>query len=248
MLITVIVNGATGKMGRAACAALAQDERFEVVGQLGRQDDLAAAIAKTKAAVVLDLTRADVVYKNVLTIVNAGARPVVGTSGLTDIQRETLIKHCEVAGLGGLIVPNFSLGVLLMMHFAKKAAQFFPDVEIIEMHHAQKIDAPSATAIKTAHLIAEARKQPLVAAQGNAAYEASRGERFDDIPIHAIRLPGVLAKQSVIFGGLGEQLTVMHESMDRQCFMPGVLLACEKVMSLKTLKYGLEHVIEGLEA
>jgi len=169
---------------------------------------------------------------------------VIGASGLTEEQIACLIKQSETMKLGGLIVPNFSLGVLLMIHFAKQAAHFLDSVEIIEMHHAQKFDAPSGTALKTAKEIALNRKTDKLDKKQTAMQ--ARGQWENDIPIHSLRLPGILAKQSVIFGAHGETLTITHESIDRQCFMPGLLLACEKVMSLNGLKYGLEQVIDGL--
>lgn len=243
MSIAVIVNGAFGKMGVLACQALEKDARFQLVGSVGRADDLAKTIRDTKAAVVVDLTRADVVYDHAKTIIEAGAHPVIGTSGLTKEQIQILSSQCETKGLGGLIVPNFSVAVLLMMQFSKMAAKLMPAVEIVEIHHPEKFDAPSGTAIKTAAMIAEAR-----GSKHTIASSPSRGELHEGVPIHALRLPGLLAKQYVMFGGEGEMLTILHESMDRQCFMPGLLLACERVMGLKSLKYGLEQVIEGLGA
>lgn len=224
--ITVAVNGAFGKMGAMACQAIQDDARFSLVGQLGRNDSLAEFINSKKPQVVIDLTRADVVYKNAMVIIEHNAHPVIGASGLTQEEIATLKDLCDQKSLGGLIVPNFSIAVLLMIHFAKIAARFMSKAEIIEMHHAQKVDAPSGTAIKTAQEISKIIKDTL-------------------IPIHSLRLPGILAKQEVIFGSLGETLTVTHECIDRQSFMPGLLLACEKVLSLKTLQYGLEHVIDG---
>lgn len=240
MPISVIVNGASGKMGALACEALKKDPRFECVAGLSRKDDLAQVIIETKAEVVVDLTRADVVYQNAMTIIEAGAHPVIGTSGLSKEQIQTLTDRCETLELGGLIVPNFSIAVLLMMRFSKMAAKLMPDVEIVEIHHPQKFDAPSGTAVKTAAVIAEARSSKKEVKD----VSSSRGMLVDGIPVHALRLPGVLAKQYVLFGSEGETLTILHESMDRHCFMPGLLLACECVMDFKTLKYGLEHAIE----
>lgn len=238
MSISVIVNGASGKMGALAVEALKKDPRFECLAGLGRQDDLAKVIRETKADVVVDLTRADVVYGNAQTIIEAGARPVIGTSGLSKEQIQQLTGRCETLNLGALIVPNFSIACLLMMRFSQQAAKFMHDVEIIEIHHTKKFDAPSGTAIKTANMIAEVRTHPTVTDEG-----PSRGQYVEGVPIHALRLPGVLAKQTVCFGSEGETLSIVHESMDRHCFMPGLLLACEQVMQLKGLKYGLDQVI-----
>lgn len=239
--ISLIINGASGKMGQLASAALSASPLFKLVGQLGRGDDLTQQIHQTQAAVVLDFTRADVVYENTLTILEAGARPVIGTSGLTASQLQTLQQQCSALKRGALIVPNFSVGVLLLMRFAQMAAQFFPDAEIIERHHPQKFDAPSGTALKTAAVIHAGRqgRAPTVPFREAPA----RGACVEAVPIHAVRLPGVLAKQSVIFGGSGETLTVTHDTLDRSCFVPGILLACEQVMSLQSLMYGLEALI-----
>lgn len=245
MTITVAVNGAYGKMGRLACEALLQDKRFHLIGQLGREDNLSAFLQQKKPQIVVELTRADVVYEHACIIVDHGVHPVIGASGLTDDQIASLTAQCAKTQLGGLIVPNFSLGVLLMIHFAKQAAKFMETVEIIEMHHAQKFDAPSGTALKTAKEIASARKAYTV--DEKQTHMKARGQWEKDIPIHSVRLPGILAKQSIMFGASGETLTITHETIDRQSFMPGLLLACEKVTQLTELKYGLEQVIRELQ-
>lgn len=222
----VIVNGATGKMGALASETLEKHPEFELVATLSRQDDLRAIIASTAAEIVVDLTRADAVYKNSLAIVESGAHPVIGTSGLTDMQIQSLTEYCEREKLGGIIVPNFSIGAILMMRFAAEAASYLSQVEIIEMHHQQKFDAPSGTAIKTAEMITKAR-----------------GEKHQNIPIHSLRLSGILARQQVIFGNTGETLTIEHNSIDRACFMPGLVLCCQRVRDLKTLYYGLDQLL-----
>ncbi len=242
----VIVNGAQGKMGRLACEILRGHADFELVAELGRQDDLARCIIETQADIVVDLTRADVAFQNALVIINSGASPVIGTSGLLAEQIDDLKKQCDTLNRGGLIVPNFSIGAVLMMHFSAIAARYFADVEIIEAHHPQKVDAPSGTAIKTADLIAGARlhkKQPDACRE---ILPGARGALSQSIPIHAVRLSGVLAEQSVIFGQPGETLTVLHRTSDRVSFMPGLVLACQRVTSLKTLCYGLEYVLDDL--
>lgn len=243
MLTRVIVNGAMGKMGALACATLAKHPEFELVAQLTRQDDLAKIIIETKAQVVVELTRADCVYENTLTIINQGARPVVGASGLMASQIETISDLCLANQLGGIIAPNFSIAAVLMMTFAAKAAEYFSEVEIIEMHHQQKLDAPSGTALKTAELIAAARKNEKNKLDLKELIPGARGGCYEDIPIHSLRLPGVLARQEVIFGTLGETLSITHDSIDRVSFMPGIILACQKVQGLTRLVYGLEHLI-----
>lgn len=243
MSIRVIVNGANGKMGSLASETLNNHSEFELVAKLGRHDDLAQVINETKAQIVVDLTRADSVYSNCLTIMKQGARPVIGTSGLLPKQIEELTKFCEKSDLGGIIVPNFSISAVLMMLFAAKAAEYFSEVEIIETHHQQKLDAPSGTALKTAEMIAAARKNPKNKLKLKELIPGARGGTHCDINIHSVRLPGVLARQQVIFGNTGETLSITDDSRDRSCFMPGVLLACEKVLTLDTLVYGLEHLL-----
>lgn len=244
MPIKVIVNGAKGRMGQEAAKAIEADPRFELVAQTGRADDLAAEIKKTKADVVVDLTTAESVYENTKTIITAGAHPVIGTTGLHPEQFMELKQLCAQKNLGGIVVPNFSIGAVLMMRYAKDAAKYLPDVEIIEMHHDGKLDAPSGTAIKTAELIHETRKTSPTEKQIKETVPGSRGAVKHDIHIHAVRLPGLVAHQQVLFGGNAETLTIRHDSMHRSCFMPGLLLACEKVKDFDTLMYGLEHLLD----
>lgn len=243
--IRVIVNGANGKMGTLACDTLAGDQHFELVGRAGRKDNLGDLIKTTQAEVVLDLTQADCVWDNTQTIITHGARPVIGATGLTDEQIHHLMQQCQDLHLGALIVPNFSMGAVLMMHFAKQAAEHFSEVEIIEAHHQQKLDAPSGTAIKTAEMIAKARKKSPNQLDMKELVPGARGGLSHQVPIHSLRLPGVIARQTVEFGGLGETLTITHNSIDRQCFMPGVVMACKSVMTLDGLVYGLESILIG---
>jgi len=243
MTLSVIVNGAQGKMGSLAVKTLEAHPDFHLVAGLGKQDDLAAAIQKTGAKIVVDLTTAASVYTNSLIIIENNAHPVIGSSGLQDAQIQELRGLCEDKSLGGIIVPNFSIGAVLMMHFAKQAAAFLPETEIIESHHEKKLDAPSGTALKTAELIVQARKQARQVLPLKEIIPAVRGGCYEDINIHSIRLPGFLAKQEVIFGNVGETLTISHNSIDRACFMPGVVLACQQVSSLNSLYYGLEHLL-----
>ncbi|CAM2841384.1 4-hydroxy-tetrahydrodipicolinate reductase [Legionella worsleiensis] len=243
MSIRIIVNGAQGKMGSLACETLANHPDFELVAQLTKQDNLAEAITKNSAQIVVDLTRADCVYNNTQTIIQNGACPVIGTSGLITEQIHELTNACESRQLGGIIVPNFSIGAVLMMSFAAKASEYLSEVEIIETHHQNKLDAPSGTALKTAEMIASARKNKKNTLVLKELIPGARGGTYQDINIHSLRLPGVLARQEVLFGNLGETLSITHDSIDRRCFMPGVILACQKVLGLNTLIYGLEHVL-----
>lgn len=243
MQTRVIVNGANGKMGSLACETLDNHSQFELVAKLTKQDILGQSILDTKAEIVIDLTRADCVYENSLTIINHGARPVIGTSGLLETQIKELTKLCEIKQMGGIIAPNFSIGAVLMMMFAAKTAEYFSEVEIIEGHHQQKLDAPSGTALKTAEMIAAARKNPKNKLPLKELTPGARGGSHHDVNIHSLRLPGLLARQEIMFGNVGETLSIIHNSIDRRCFMPGVVLACQKVLELNTLVYGLEHLL-----
>ena len=244
MVVRVLVNGAHGKMGELAVKTLSNHADFAVVGALGKQDNLGAEISNTQAQVVIDLTNAEVVFKNAQTIIEAGAHPVIGTSGLIKDQITALQDRCAQLKLGGIIAPNFSLGAVLMMKQAQEIAKFFPHVEIIEMHHDGKLDSPSATAVYTAEMIATTKENLSVAKKKcREIIPGARGASYKDIPIHAIRLPGLIAHQQIIFGGSGETLTLRHDSIDRQCFMPGVVFACKKVRELKELIYGLEKIL-----
>lgn len=239
----VIVNGANGKMGSLACKTIQEHPDFQLVASLSRNDDLQTAIASTQAQIVIDLTNADCVYSNSLIIVNQGAHPVIGTSGLLEEQIQTLRQLCEEKKLGGVIAPNFSISALLMMRFAAEAARLLPEVEIIEAHHPQKLDAPSGTAIKTAEVIAAARRIPKASLPLKELLPGARGATHHDVTIHSIRLPGILARQQIIFGNVGETLSITHDTIDRSSFMPGLILACQHVSELDTLYYGLEHLL-----
>lgn len=243
--IPVIVNGANGRMGQVTCTAIQTSPDFELVGQCDHQDNLAKIIQDTQAKIVIDFTVAGQGFSNTMTILEAGAAPVIGTTGFTSEEILQLTHYCEQNQRGGIIAANFSISAVLMMIFSAKAAAYFPHVEIIEMHHEKKMDAPSGTAVKTAQMIAAERRELINRPALHENYPGSRGALCENIPIHAIRLPGALAHQEVIFGSTGELLTIRHDSTSRECFMPGVLLACRKVLSLKKLVYGLEHLLEG---
>lgn len=240
----VIVNGASGKMGVLACKTIQAHPEFQLVAQLSRSDSLEKAIAEMNADIVVDLTSADCVYANALTIIEQGAHPVIGTSGLLEEEIRVLRQRCEDKQLGGIIVPNFSISAVLMMRFAMDAARLLPEVEIIEAHHPQKLDAPSGTAIKTAELIASARQAAKSKLPLKELLPGARGATHHDVHIHSLRLPGVLARQQVIFGNTGETLTITHDTIDRSSFMPGIILACRHVHALNTLYYGLEHLLD----
>lgn len=243
MSIRILVNGALGKMGQEAVKAIQQDVDLKLVGQTGKTDDLTAAIIQAQADVVVDFTNPLVAYKNALTILNAGSRLVLGTTGVTSEQVQELERICKQQHRGAVIAPNFSIGAVLMMQFAQQSARYYPDVEIIELHHPGKMDAPSGTALKTAEMIAQENKQHKIAKPLKETIPGSRGASSHGIPIHAVRLPGLVANQEIIFGGMGETLKICHNTIHREAFMPGVLLACRKVMKLDHLVYGLEKIL-----
>lgn len=243
MTIRIIVNGAHGKMGQESVKAIASDPQLQLVAQTGRNDNLTDAIQKTQAQVVLDFTTAEVVYENALTIINANVHPVIGATGLKPDEIADLEKRCGQKKLGGIIAPNFSIAAVLMMRFAEQAAKYFSAVEVLEMHHPGKLDSPSGTAIKTAEMIARARSNKEPPKPTREIVSGARGALKDNISIHSIRLPGLVANQEVLFGGLGETLRITHNTIHREAFMPGVLLACKKVLQLDRLVYGLEHLL-----
>lgn len=244
MAIRVIVNGADGKMGRETVKAVERDEVLELVGESSRRDDLAKMIAQTHADVVVDFTIASAGFNNASIIIAAGAHPVIGTTGFLPDQIQELQKRCAKQKLGGIIAPNFSIGAILMMRFAKQAAHYFSHAEIIEMHHSGKEDSPSGTAIKTAEMIVAGRKELIPIKKSRETIPHARGANFEEVAIHSVRLPGLVAHQAVLFGGRGETLTIRHDSIHRESFMTGVKLACKKVMELDHLVYGLENFLE----
>lgn len=237
MTVRVLVHGALGKMGSLACKTVEATDDMQLVASTDRSDNLATAIQNHTPDVVVDFTLPDTVFENTQTIIAQGARPVIGTSGLTEQQINTLTTQCETLKRGGIVVPNFSIAAVLMMKAAAMAAKHLPDCEIIEMHHTQKVDSPSGTAQKTAELIAKHRDHT------PECLDKTRGKRVGDVPIHSVRLPGYFASQEVIFGQLGETLSVIHRAHDREAMMPGVLFAIRQAMTLDTLVYGLEHLI-----
>lgn len=236
--IKIIVNGAFGKMGALACDALTNDERFEIIAKLGRQDDLSISLQQYPADVVLDLTQADCVWDNCRIYRQFSIRFVIGTSGLSAEQIKEIQQHCLEEKQGAAIIPNFSIGAVMNMHFAQLSAKWFDSVDIIEMHHEQKLDSPSGTAIRTAQLIHDVKPEwPAIKSKP----QPGRETYIHQIPIHSVRMPGILAVQQVMFGQAGETITLSHQTIDRKAYMPGVLLACEKVMSNEHLIVGLEH-------
>ncbi|GAB1514526.1 4-hydroxy-tetrahydrodipicolinate reductase [Actinophytocola sp. KF-1] len=246
MTIRVGVLGAHGRMGAEVCRAVEAAPDMEVVARIDA-DDSVRDLADVGAEVVVDFTHPDVVMDNLRFCVDHDIRVVVGTSGFTPERLETVRGWlAEKPSLGVLIAPNFALGAVLSMKFAQLAARYYPSAEIIELHHAGKADAPSGTAAHTASLIAEARASAGLGKAPDAttsALEGARGALVDDVPVHSVRLVGLVAHQEVLFGGDGETLTIRHDSLDRKSFMPGVLLGVREIVSRTGLTVGLENVL-----
>lgn len=255
MSIKVIIAGFKGKMGQAAYKMVTEDNALEVVGLLDpltSQKEVAGVpvfnqkedLIGLEADVWVDFTTPKVAYEHTRFALEHGFAPVVGTTGFTSDEIEELIELSRKRELGGLIAPNFAVGAVLLMQFAAQAAKYFPNVEIIELHHDQKKDAPSGTAIKTAELISKVRPQkPQGAVDEKEVLPGARGAELDGMRIHSVRLPGLVAHQEVIFGGQGEGLTLRHDSYDRQSFMTGVNLGIKEVVNKKELVYGLEYLL-----
>ena len=242
--ILVLVNGAKGRMGQEVVKAVTAAADLELVDQTDLGDDLIARIKASQAQAVVDFTTAAVAFENTRKILEAGVHPVVGTSGLLAEQVAELQQLAKDQGIGGLIAANFAIGAVLLMKYAQDAAKYLPDVEVIELHHNRKADAPSGTAVKTAQLIAEARQEiPKALVEEKELFEGARGSEVHGVRVHSLRLPGLVAHQEVIFGGTGETLTIRHDSIHRESFMPGVCLACRKVIGTQQLFYGLEHLL-----
>jgi len=242
-LISVLINGYKGRMGQETVKAVTEDPELELVAQTDLGDNLYDTIKQAQAQVVVDFTTASVVMENAAVIIESGARPVIGTSGLLPDQIYELKKLCEKYNNGGVVAPNFAVGAVLMMKYAQDAAKYFPNVEVIELHHDRKADAPSGTAIKTANLLAESRKLVPKKIDDKEILPGARGAEAQDIRIHSLRLPGLVAHQEVIFGGQSQTLKIRHDSIHRDSFMSGVCLACKKVIHLNELVYGLEHLL-----
>jgi 4-hydroxy-tetrahydrodipicolinate reductase len=246
----VAVLGAKGRMGAETVAAIESASDLTLSSALDLGDPLDQLI-KTGTEVIVDFTHPDSVMKNLEFAITNGIHVVVGTTGFDDKKlselKNLLSKNTKV---GALIAPNFGLGAVLMMQFSQKAAQYFESVEIIELHHANKVDAPSGTAIRTAELITDARKQSKKGAMPDASktiIPGARGAKVGDVPIHSVRSHGYVAHQEVIFGDAGETLSIRHDSINRAGFMPGVLIGVRNVAKHPGLTVGLENYMEGMK-
>ena len=261
--IRVLVSGACGRMGRFVCNAVHDAKDMELVGavdpagvghsvaevlgepsELAVSGHLAGSLEQVEPDVMIDFTVPAVVMDNIEAALTRGVACVVGTTGFSPTDIQVVEVMCQKSGAPCVIAPNFSIGANLMMRFAAEAARNFDYAEIIERHHEHKVDSPSGTALRTAEMMAEARGEGFETVHTEVdKAPGSRGGAADGIQVHAVRMPGYVADQEVVFGGLGERLVISHVSTSRECFMPGVLLATRKVRVQKGLVYGLEHLL-----
>ncbi|GLB57973.1 4-hydroxy-tetrahydrodipicolinate reductase [Cytobacillus sp. NCCP-133] len=265
-IVKIAIAGARGRMGREAVQLVKRTRQYELVAVIDHKNgggylrdfdgfsgddqipvytDIVICFQEQKPDVLIDLTTPEVGMYHTKTALEHGVRPVVGTTGFTKENLRELEVLCHEKGLGCIIAPNFALGAVLMMKFSQMAGKYFNDVEIIELHHDQKLDAPSGTAVKTAEMIAGVREKK---EQGHPnekeTVTGARGANFDGMHIHSVRLPGLIAHQQVMFGSEGQTLTVRHDSYNRASFMSGVKLAVDTVLKIDTLVYGLENIME----
>ena len=248
-MINVAVCGANGKMGQEVIKAVEADDNMTLVAKIDIKDGEFATIKDAKNSVkidvLVDFTQPKSIYENALYCLNNGVNIVIGTTGLSDEEIDELKNLAQKTGLGCLIAPNFSTGAVLMMKFAQMASKYFDNAEIIELHHNQKKDAPSGTAIKTAQLMAEANDD---FTKGNCpekeTIEGARGGvSYNNIHIHSVRMPGYIASQEVVFGANGQIMSIRHDSMNRECHMAGVLLATRYVSANNEFVYGLDNIM-----
>lgn len=249
-MIKVAVCGALGRMGSEVVNTVLAQEDMELVAKIDiAGDDVYKSIEEAKKAknidILVDFTQPKVIFENAKFCLNNGINSVIGTTGLSDVQIEELKTLSEKNKVACFIAPNFSTGAVLMMMFAAKAAKYFDNAEIIELHHNQKKDAPSGTAVKTAKMMAEAKES---FTNGNCTEtELIKGSRggtsYSDIHIHSVRMPGYMASQEVIFGSSGQTFKIIHDSTDRACYMPGVMMAVRHAYKNRNFVYGLDNIL-----
>ncbi|NLJ83707.1 MAG: 4-hydroxy-tetrahydrodipicolinate reductase [Halanaerobiaceae bacterium] len=261
----VIVNGACGRMGQEVVKTIVLEREEILVGVCDRvnagknimdllaldaeeliiNDDLEKLIRETGPDVIIDFTIPTVIMENIRIGLTNGVNMIVGTTGITEVDLENIEKMARDNKANILIAPNFALGAVLMMQFAAEAAKYFSNVEIIELHHDQKVDSPSGTAIKTAELLNQKRDTMRDSElEEIEKISGARGADAEGVKIHSVRLPGLVAHQEVIFGGEGQTLLIRHDSYNRKSFMPGVKLALDKIDQISGLVYGLEHLLD----
>jgi 4-hydroxy-tetrahydrodipicolinate reductase len=259
--VRVGVVGAAGRMGATVCRAVAGADDLDLVAALdvsaagspvrdvtGVDADLTVAgdldaLTDAGCDVAVEFTGPGSVGANLRWLLEHGIHAVVGATGIDDDDLDAATTLAAEGDANALVAPNFAIGAVLLMRFAAEAARHLPHVEIIELHHDRKVDAPSGTALRTAELIADARAEVPSAPLGDERHPGARGAAHADVRVHSVRLPGIVANQEVIFGGEGQTLTIRHDSIDRTSFMPGVLLACREVGGLDGLVVGLEHLL-----
>jgi 4-hydroxy-tetrahydrodipicolinate reductase len=243
--IRVAVAGHHGKVGSVLASALAAEPGIDYVGGVGSGDDLAAFLHEKRPRAFVDFTRPAAVLHNALAAVAAGAAPVVGTTGMSAADVDKLETACRAKQLGGIVAPNFAVGAVLMMHLADIAAPFFDAAEIIEMHHAGKLDAPSGTALSTARRLASRRKDKPFSHRKpeKETLPGTRGGEEGGVAVHSIRLPGFVADQEVIFGLPGQTLTIAHRTTSRDAYVPGIVLAIRRVTSEPKFYRGLDELL-----
>lgn len=257
--IKVAVHGAYGKMGREVINTVCRESELELCGAVEKavttdrlslpdgsasvpiSSDIESIIKKCQPDVLVDFSTATAVMPAARTCAKQGVNLVIGTTGLTQDNINEINRLTITHQIGAVVAPNFTLGAVLMIHLARIAAKYFDDVEIIELHHQQKVDAPSGTAITTARAMAQARGKPFHTPEGQM--KTSRGEQIEGISIHSVRLPGLMAHQEIIIGGPGQTLRIRHDSINRECYMPGVILAIKQVVKRKGLIYGLDTLL-----
>jgi 4-hydroxy-tetrahydrodipicolinate reductase len=261
--IRVVINGALGRMGQEVAKAVVCEPGLRAVGAVDKEvtqqylplaeapelillsSDLGACLRSCDADVVVDFTNADVSIAAARIAIKQKVNMVIGTTGLSEENLAEIEQLCQTYKVGAVVAPNFSLGAAILMHLSKFAAKFFNHAEIIEMHHDKKADAPSGTAIATAREMLQTRGKPFVYPEvTRETLSNTRGGQMDGIAIHSLRLPGFMAGQEVIFSGAGETLSLRHNIISRECFLPGVILAIKEVTKRKGLIYGLDTLLK----
>jgi len=260
-LIKVVVQGALGRVGQEVVKALCHEPETKLVGAVELQvsedylllpddsgtvpfsPDLDYILTSCQPEVLVDFTIAQAVMPAVRIATSRGVNLVIGTTGLITADLDEVDRLAVAGGVGAVVAPNFALGAVLMIYLAKIAAKYFDSAEIIELHHHQKVDAPSGTALSTAKAMAEAKGKPFSSVQQEGKALDSRGKQIEGIAIHSVRLPGLVAHQEVILGGPGQTLSIRHDTINRECYMPGVILAIKEVGKHKGLVYGLDTLL-----
>jgi 4-hydroxy-tetrahydrodipicolinate reductase len=258
--VRAAINGASGKMGREITIAICREPDLELIGAVELQPpgeylslpdgsgavpfstDLEHILATCQPDVLVDFTRAQATMPAVRTAVKHGVNLVIGTTGLSAEDIEEIDRLAREHQVGAIVAPNFTIGAVLMIHMAKIAAKHFDYAEITELHHHQKADAPSGTALSTARAMAAAKGKPFSYPEAGKA-AASRGQQVDGITIHSVRLPGLVAHQEVLLGGPGQTLSIRHDTINRECYMPGIILAIKEAVKRKGLVYGLDALL-----